>query len=208
MSLASNLQVRSRLSIPTDGTRVALARDIHDGIAQDLVALGYSIDSILARPELDSPTRSELRQIRLKISTCLDRVRHELYGLRLAPTISLRADLEEHLRALSSSFQVRSDIEDLKVSPEIHLLIIDVAKELIRNAVTHSHGSSLWLTLLTTPTHLVLTVKDDGSGSASLLSDRLGLVGARERLLERGGDLTITGKHGSTITASLPLSEV
>ena len=41
--------------------RIAIAQEIHDGIAQDLSALGYQIDLVLAQPDTPSSVRHEMR---------------------------------------------------------------------------------------------------------------------------------------------------
>ncbi|MEY2951712.1 MAG: hypothetical protein RL622_789, partial [Actinomycetota bacterium] len=43
--------------------RVTLAQELHDGIAQDLVALGFSIDAVIAS-DITAEARSSLRSIR------------------------------------------------------------------------------------------------------------------------------------------------
>jgi signal transduction histidine kinase len=58
-----------------------LAQELHDGIAQDLVALGFSIDSILSL-DLDADTRAQLRELRFQLTTLVDKVRQEIHQLR------------------------------------------------------------------------------------------------------------------------------
>ena len=47
--------------------RLAIARELHDGIAQDLVGIGYSLDLLLADPESSQESRSQLRRARLEV---------------------------------------------------------------------------------------------------------------------------------------------
>ena len=65
----------------TRGTN-QIARQIHDGIAQDLVALGYSLDLSLAAPELPITTRAELRTLRFEVTELIEKVRREILNLR------------------------------------------------------------------------------------------------------------------------------
>jgi len=65
----------------TRGTN-QIARQIHDGIAQDLVALGYSLDQSLGAPELPTSTRAELRTLRFEVTGLIEKVRREILNLR------------------------------------------------------------------------------------------------------------------------------
>ncbi len=62
-----------------------IARRIHDGIAQDLVALGYSLDQALGAPELPISTRAELRSLRFGVTDLIEKVRREILILRTSP---------------------------------------------------------------------------------------------------------------------------
>lgn len=61
--------------------RVTLAQELHDGIAQDLVGLGFSIDAVIAHCT-DLVSKDELRRIRFQISEAIEKVRLELHALR------------------------------------------------------------------------------------------------------------------------------
>ena len=60
---------------------VTLAQELHDGIAQDLVALGFSIDGIIAASASEN-VKSELRVIRFTITELIEKVRLEIHQLR------------------------------------------------------------------------------------------------------------------------------
>jgi NarL family two-component system sensor histidine kinase LiaS len=64
----------------TDPAR--LARELHDGIAQDLVGVGYSLDLLLANPETSIESRAQLRALRFTVTDLIDKVRREIYFLR------------------------------------------------------------------------------------------------------------------------------
>ena len=61
--------------------RVTLAQEIHDGIAQDLVVLGFSIDQAISQchtPEL----KNSLRHIRFTTTELIEKVRTQMHALR------------------------------------------------------------------------------------------------------------------------------
>jgi signal transduction histidine kinase len=99
--------------------RVALAQELHDGIAQDLVALGFSIDAQIAA--LSSPeVKSYLRELRFTVTALIDKVRTEIHSLRLK---------EQPLEALEAS----------NLTYELQRIFL----EIIRNIEKHSHASTL-----------------------------------------------------------------
>ena len=51
----------------SNSARIELARDLHDGIAQDLVALGYELDLLLGATESTVESRREIRGLRFKV---------------------------------------------------------------------------------------------------------------------------------------------
>ena len=100
--------------------RVKLAQELHDGIAQDLVGLGYGLDSLLCNEE-DETKRASLRSVRLDINSLIDKVRQEIFELRIS------ADTDEPL-STKNSLQ-----EDLSKS----------FNEIIGNILQHSQASQL-----------------------------------------------------------------
>ena len=205
MSLPSSLLRRLRGSIPTNNARVTLARDIHDGIAQDLVAVGYRLDSLLARPDIDGDVRREIRDLRLAITQTLADVRRELFALRSESNESLRTHMLRLYEEIANGYGGTCDVEDISLNDDDERVILEIARELLRNAQRHSHGKSIWLSLETSSTDVILTVKDDGRGGAHITQGHFGLLGIREKVAERQGLVKILGNHGSTITVSLPL---
>jgi signal transduction histidine kinase len=100
--------------------RVKLAQELHDGIAQDLVGLGYGLDALLAS-ELDSSKRQVLRGLRFDTSSLIEKVRVEIFNLR--------SD-SEHLDELNSR-------------PEIPAELSKIFSEIISNVYQHSKATQL-----------------------------------------------------------------
>jgi signal transduction histidine kinase len=99
--------------------RVILAQELHDGIAQDLVGLGFSIDSLIATSQ-DLQAKESLRQMRFAITELIDKVRLEIHQLRTASNLI-------------------SDEKENDVSYEL----IRVFSEILRNVSDHAHASHL-----------------------------------------------------------------
>jgi len=61
--------------------RVTLAQELHDGIAQDLVVLGFSIDHAISICQ-EIEVKNSLRQIRFTTTVLIEKVRKQMHELR------------------------------------------------------------------------------------------------------------------------------
>ena len=101
--------------------RVTLAQELHDGIAQDLVGLGYSIDSLIASTQ-DVKSKDSLRTVRFTITELIEKVRQEIHQLRSA-----------------------SDLLSENTHNDLHFELQRVVSEILRNISEHSGASHLTL---------------------------------------------------------------
>ena len=101
---------------------VTLAQELHDGIAQDLVGLGFSVDNAISHSK-DTETRKELRVIRFAISEEIEKVRVEIHRLRnLSPNQGLS-------------------------TPDFSYQLTQIFNEVLRNVIQHSKATSLSITI-------------------------------------------------------------
>ena len=61
--------------------RVTLAQELHDGIAQDLVVLGFSIDHAISLCH-EADLKNSLREIRFTTTELIEKVRKQMHELR------------------------------------------------------------------------------------------------------------------------------
>ena len=79
--------------MPNGSEKLRIAHDLHDGVVQDLAALGYAIDSVIGNPCLTPELRSELREIRLESSRITAAFRNEVQarGFQYCLSLDVRA---------------------------------------------------------------------------------------------------------------------
>jgi signal transduction histidine kinase len=172
-----------------------IARQIHDGIAQDLVALGYSLDQSLGAPELPTSTRAELRTLRFEVTALIEKVRREILNLR-----NTAPDLGEQAIAICGD---RLGIVDLRVALDQSLKPIVI--ELLRNATEHSGASVINLRTYSDKALTVIEISDNGIGGVEMKADRFGLVGITEAVAELSGQVEfINLTPGLLIRVSIP----
>ena len=180
--------------------RVEIAQEIHDGIAQDLVALGYQLDLVLAAPLTPAVIRNDVRTIRFRVSELIEKVRGEIYDLRSYTDFIF--SLREIVRSISPEIVISVDEIEL-TDPQCQLLL-KVIPELLRNAHHHSGASQIHLQLLTGEDGVMVKVSDNGRGGAIATPGRYGLLGSIERVENHGGSIeVVSGEEGTTITINL-----
>ena len=172
-----------------------IARQIHDGIAQDLVALGYSLDQSLATPELPASTRAELRTLRFAVTDLIEKVRREILNLR-----NISPDLREQATTICGD-----RVGVFELATPLDQALNPIVIELLRNATEHSGATVINLRTHQDQTFTVIEVSDNGTGGFEMKADRFGLVGISEAVAELSGQIEfIDLAPGLLIRVSIP----
>ena len=161
-------------------TRTELARDLHDSLAQDLVAIGFQLDLLIN--SLPSQFRADTREIRVAVTDATDSVRRELFALRDLES-DFQTDLVKHASPLH--LQVNGDVNSLNQAEK------RILTEIVKNAKDHSKGHNLVIEL----SRHRICVQDDGQG----------MYGVSELVDEFGGAMAITSNRiGTKVEITLP----
>ncbi len=179
--------------------RLDVARELHDGIAQDLVALGYSLDLLLATDELPQSARSSIRGARLQVDELMRKVRSEIFNLRKQSQLSLSAQLQSLIAQECSEFEVDLDIAEMSAPAEIGDEIISIAREILRNAKLHSRASRSGITAYPINNRIYLQISDNGIGGAIMKDGRWGMTGISERIAKLGGSIVIENNESADL---------
>lgn len=193
--------------------RRRLARDLHDGIGQNLTALTHRLSQL----EQGLPAEHQER-LQAALALCRDTLEdtRELSRL-LRPPILDDLGLEPALRWLArsvgeaSGLAVELEIEDLPaLDGELQTLVFRVAQEALNNIAKHAQAREVLVRLVGRGSRLLLQVADDGRGCApeqAMRSGGSGLGGMRERLRLHGGTLELhsTPGEGTRLRVAVPL---
>jgi signal transduction histidine kinase len=187
--------------------RRRLAREIHDGVAQDLAFIVQQASALAAR-DGDSPA---MRDIVTAARRALDDSRGAIAAL-VRPTDEPFAEAltrvaGEAAARWDASVETRA-VEGIELAAQTREAVLRIVGEAVTNAARHAHAKHIRLELSERP-DLQVRVADDGVGfdpARQDLTGRHGLVGMRERAEEVGGLLRVSSRpgHGTEIVVVLP----
>lgn len=171
----------------TADERRRLAREMHDGVAQDIVYLGYLVDSLAARPA--SPEQGDsLALLRSRITAVVSEVRRSVETLRtsVGAAESLGSAIGGLARNLSEvsgiPIQVTADEHTARLRPEVEAELFRITQEALNNAVKHSGATSIDVHCQVHAPSALITVADNGRGMREQpRKDSYGLTIMRER---------------------------
>jgi signal transduction histidine kinase len=200
--------------------RNRMAREIHDTLAQGLVAI--SVQLRLAKKQIAAgglAVAHHLDNAQQLVRESLEEARNSIWNMR--PHVLDKGDLadalEGILRQLSKGIGVEGEIrvagKARRLAPMIEDNLLRVGQEAITNATRHAHARHIVVTLDFAEKHFRLKVVDDGLGFDAAKpppgGGGFGLVGIRERAAQLKGDLNIQSAPGTgtEIGLTVPLSE-
>jgi signal transduction histidine kinase len=204
---------RSIAEAATTRERKRIARDLHDGLAQDLAFIAAHGDRLAVEKGAEDPLAIAARRA-LAVSRGAIA---ELSGTQARTTADALRQVGDEL---SRRFGIEVDVEadpraSIAVKPSDREDIVRIAREAIVNAARHGRARRVVVSLLALEHQLVLRVRDDGVGMGAAPARSgggFGLVCMRERAAALGGRLTAeTPRHGGTevelvVPSSAPVS--
>ena len=189
----------------TQPERIKIAQELHDGIAQDLVALSYSLDLLLAQADTPASTRVELRKLIFSVSTMIKKVRQEIFALRATPSQSFESSLRSLLAESQSSIELRLSLFDFELSDHVEAQILAISRELLRNSIKHSGASVIEIAIEKSENGTTYSFRDNGKGINALTPSGFGIQGIKERCLSIESELTVASDNlGTHYLISIP----
>ena len=183
--------------------RRRLARELHDGLGQNLTALKHRLAQLA--PALDGEAREQLEAAISLCAETLEDTRHLSRLLRppILDDLGLVSALRWLARSQAESAGIDVTAEIVEPLPpldsDLQTLLFRVAQEALTNVARHSGARSALLRLVARDGTLRLQVADDGRGCDPAVASRSGgsgLGGMRERLRLYDGRLELHSVPG------------
>lgn len=197
---------RSRIVAVADEERHKIARDLHDGAQQRLVAIGLGLRHVQHRLGDDAAedVSRDLDGAVAEITNAITELRSLAGGLRPA---ALESGLGAALRDLAARTPVTTTVRTTteRFRPDLEAVAWFVACEAVTNAVKHARAAALTVEVSRDGDSLLVAIGDDGRGGAEV-GRGSGLLGLSDRVLARGGTLTVDSPAGvgTRLEARLP----
>src|SRR3989440_7778079 len=178
--------------------REAMARDLHDGLAQELAFIVTQTRRVAAR---DDPGDETLAAITRAAQRALDESRTLIGGLRAGEDrpvdIAVAEAAEELAHRTGASVRVAA-ADGVVLPPATRDALVRIVREGVTNAVRHAQASDITVELTTEP-GIRLSIADNGVGfdPASASRGGFGLTSMRERAQAAGGDLQCLSSPGA-----------
>ncbi|MGH3317176.1 MAG: sensor histidine kinase, partial [Nocardioidaceae bacterium] len=197
-------------SLATMEERHRLAREIHDGIAQEVASLGYLVDGLT---ECTDPAEVQdvSRELRRELSRIVGELRLSIFDLRSGTTSrsGLGRALSEYAREVGarSGIAVHLTLSEhpRRLSAEVESQLFRIAAEAITNARKHAQAANLWVSLNIDTSAADLVVDDDGVGTMTPRPEHFGLAIMRERAEAVGAVLALGRRPGGGSRVSVTL---
>jgi PAS domain S-box-containing protein len=198
--------------------RKRIAREIHDEMGQNLLALRIDVSMLHARTANSHPRlHRKVETVLVNIDNTIKSVRAVINNLRpvvldLGLYASLQWQIEEFQRrtGIVCELFAKADELDRGLSEEQTTTLFRILQESLTNVARHANASSVNIALDRKGDQLHMRIADDGVGmypGDRRKSKSFGLLGIRERISAIGGSLTVESivGQGTVLVLSIPL---
>jgi len=209
----------SAITLGQEDERRRLARGLHDGAVQALIALDQRLQMAQRHAQAAAPEMAaRLAEIRQMAASLIEDVRRVIRALRpiyledlgLMPAVeTLVRDLES-TTGVSAAFIAAGQIK--RLPPEREIAVYRIAQEVLSNIARHAGAKTAQVSATFEAPHFVLRVQDDGRGfvvpervADLAASGHYGLMGMQERAELIGARLSIQSAPGAGTVVELRL---
>ncbi len=215
-------QLSTRLLQLQDEERRRLGRELHDSLAQTVLAVNLNLAQAMQSTEpVTGRARLAVEEARRLLQEMSQEIRTLSYLLH--PPLLDELGLVSAIKAYAEGFSERSGIalelnlpaDFGRLPQETETALFRIVQESLSNIQRHSESETAHLSLQADCASVCLTVGDRGKGIGAGPIDSLGsggarlgvgILGMRERMTQLGGKLEIdSSPSGTTVRATIPL---
>jgi PAS domain S-box-containing protein len=215
-ALRQEQQSLLRLLHAHDQERKLIAYEIHDGVAQQLVAAIYQCQTAERQADsvADSASTAALRELQETLRRGLAETRRLISGVRppildeFGVVTAVQALIEDTLAHDGPTIEFRHDVRSSRLGPIVENTVYRIIQEGLANACRHSQSPRVLIEITETEQDMEIRVQDFGVGFDQEKTDatRFGLAGIRERtrLLRGTVELQSAEGQGTLLSVRLP----
>ena len=211
--LSDNRELARQLMAVQERERIALARELHDELAQDCTSIrieaaylrrASDAEAICAAAERAADAAGRLldglRGVLRKLRPA------ELDELGLAPALESLVTSHERRSGARCDLVVEGSVDDL--GPTVGITVYRVVQEALCNVARHAQARHVSVTLTRSAETLSLRIRDDGCGfEPAAPTNGVGLLGMAERAATLGAHLVTSTAPGvgTALCMTVPL---
>lgn len=191
--------------------RKRIARELHDGIANQLATIKLSIEQLLVDNNTKYKDRlGKLINITNNTHKETRRISHNLYPAALLSSGLIEA-ISAYIHELSTNDLKVSlhttNNSKVQINKDKKLLVFRLVQEILGNAIRHAHADEIVVDIVISIETLSITIEDDGKGIPDeVLNESKTLFSIKENVLMLGGivDVDTQEGQGTTVLISIP----
>jgi signal transduction histidine kinase len=195
--------------------RKRIAREIHDDLGQNLLALRIEADLLASRTERHHPRlHARARLTRDQIDATIKSVRQIINDLRphvldLGLHAAVDWQITEFRRRTGIECELIENTQEIPVDDRSATALFRILQESLTNVLRHAHASRVQVELRVDPGWVSMSICDDGVGlpaSGRHKPGSFGLVGVEERVKILNGTFSASSApgKGTSICVSIP----
>ncbi|MCX8998081.1 cache domain-containing protein [Rhizobiaceae bacterium BDR2-2] len=214
-------ELTQRIIDTQEEERLRIARELHDGISQNLVGVRYAIDLVRRKVPPDNlAAANAIEKGAVALNDAIKEVRRISHDLRprVLDDLGLTAALEALIAGFSERTGIAVTLESVAFKnmlvPEARIALYRVAQEALTNIERHAGASKVAVTFSSRVDSVRMKISDNGRGfpvdapGAERRADAgLGLRNMQERMAHFGGRLDVeSSDRGTVLHAILPIT--
>jgi PAS domain S-box-containing protein len=212
----------ARLEQTREQERTKLAHEIHEDLGQMLAVLKMDISRMSGK--IEKKIAQEFMEIYNKhTSSILERINTIINSVQritdeLRPEVLDDLGYKDAIYWESKEFGNRQNVEvkftsNISRSDDLDekqsTALFRAFQEALKNVEKHANASKVRIELIKDNDAITLVIQDNGTGITNKKIESVsshGIIGMRERIERLGGELTIKGGEGTTVTFRLPIN--
>ena len=191
-----------------ENERSRIGQDLHDSLGHTFAMLSVKTDLALQLFQMEAypQVEKELKEIHQISKDSMNEVRTIVENLKSRTLTSELETVKKMLEIAGIEVEIANQLDTASLTQELESTASMILLELVTNIIKHAKASKAYLKLERTEKELVLTVRDDGCGFASIKGDELHTV--RDRVLSFSGEVrVISQKQPTEVKVHLPYKE-
>jgi signal transduction histidine kinase len=201
-----------------DEERRRIARELHDGLGQDLAAAKMMLSALNQPQQLPEARDQAISEANLMLDHAIKHVRTISHLLH--PPLLDEMGLLSALRWYTEGFQQRSGIQTSlevpqefpRLGAEVETAIFKITQESLTNVFRHAFAQSATVRLQERDGRVSVSIIDNGRGISGDLealrpgSYGIGIIGIKQRVQDHGGQFVLRSANpGTMVEVTIPI---